>query len=72
MADHDESALYATGLTEAEAKEVNRWWILSTFVYIAFAAVAHTAIWMWRPWFGTPRGYGELLEAGESIVNFFV
>lgn len=72
MADNNDSALYTTGLTEAEAKEVNRWWVISTVVYIAFAVVAHFAVWSWRPWFGPGRGYGSLLEAGESVINFFV
>lgn len=44
------SALYRSGLSENEAKEVHGWFMSSFAVYILFAIAAHAFVWMWRPW----------------------
>ncbi|TLU74053.1 light-harvesting antenna LH1, beta subunit [Lichenicoccus roseus] len=42
-----------SGLTEPEAKEFNRLFVLSFVVFVAVAVVAHLLAWMWRPWGGS-------------------
>ncbi len=42
-----------SGLTEPEAKEFNRLFVLSFIVFVAIAVVAHILAWLWRPWGGS-------------------
>ncbi len=62
----------ATGLTEAEAKEVNGWFIKGFAVYVAFAVVAHILMWMWRPWIATGAAQSSLIEAGQNVAAIMV
>ena len=41
-----------SGLTEPEAKEFNRIFVLSFCLFTAVAIVAHILAWLWRPWGG--------------------
>jgi light-harvesting complex 1 beta chain len=47
MADEKRSL---SGLTEQEAKEFNKIFVLSFVIFTAIAIVAHILAWMWRPW----------------------
>lgn len=40
-----------TGITEAEAEEINGWIMRGTLLFTGIAIVAHALVWMWRPWF---------------------
>ncbi|WP_428374643.1 light-harvesting antenna LH1, beta subunit [Lichenicoccus sp.] len=42
-----------SGLTDGEAKEFNRLFVLSFIVFVAIAVVAHILAWLWRPWGGS-------------------
>ncbi len=42
-----------SGLTEGEAKEFNRIFLLSFIVFVGIAVVAHVLAWLWRPWGGS-------------------
>ena len=42
-----------SGLTEPEAKEFNRLFVLSFVVFVSIAVVAHVLAWLWRPWGGS-------------------
>ena len=42
-----------SGLTEPEAKEFNRIFVLSFCLFTAVAIVAHVLAWFWRPWGGS-------------------
>jgi light-harvesting complex 1 beta chain len=68
MADKDTESL--TGLTEEQAQEFNAWMIRGTAVYIAFALVAHTLMWLWKPWFNMsdPGNFG-LIESGQALLQ---
>jgi light-harvesting complex 1 beta chain len=46
-----------SGLTEPEAREFHRAFVLSFLIFLVIAIVAHFLVWQWRPWIpGTP-GY---------------
>jgi light-harvesting complex 1 beta chain len=68
----NDNAGSATGLTEAEAKDVNGWFIKGTVVYIGFAIVAHILMWVWRPWIATGAGHSSLMEIGQNIATVMV
>jgi light-harvesting complex 1 beta chain len=48
MADDKRSSL--SGLTEHEAREFHRIFVVSFLVFTAIAVVAHILVWQWRPW----------------------
>lgn len=39
-----------SGLTEIEAREFNRLFVLSFVLFVGIAVVAHILAWLWRPW----------------------
>ncbi len=39
-----------SGLTEIQAKEFNRLFLISFAVFTLIAILAHIAAWSWRPW----------------------
>ena len=49
-----------TYLTDAEAKEVHKLFVISTAFFVIVAVVAHFLVWSWRPWFGSPRPYAAV------------
>ncbi|HQT68324.1 MAG: light-harvesting protein [Rhodospirillales bacterium 20-60-12] len=46
-----------TGLTENEAKEFHKIFVMSFIVFTLIAIVAHFLVWSWRPWIPGPNGY---------------
>ena len=46
-----------SGLTEQEAKEFNRIFVLSFLLFVVIAIVAHILVWLWRPWLPSVSGY---------------
>ncbi len=48
-----------TYLTDAEAKEVHKLFVVSTAFFVLVAIVAHFLIWTWRPWLGEPKGFAS-------------
>lgn len=42
-----------SGLSEGEAKEFNRIFVISFIVFTGIAIVAHLLAWLWRPWGGS-------------------
>ncbi len=51
MNDRDNPAGTLTGLTREEAKEFHSLFVASTGAFVGLTLVAHTLIWLWRPWF---------------------
>ena len=44
-----------SGLTRAEAREFNKFFMMSFAIFTIIAIVAHILVWSWRPWLqGTP------------------
>ena len=41
-----------SGLSEPEAREFNRIFVLSFLLFTGVAVVAHILAWLWRPWGG--------------------
>lgn len=39
-----------TAVSEAEAKEINKWFFVGFLGFTAIAVVAHFLVWNWRPW----------------------
>ena len=54
----DSNGSWKTGLTDAEAKELHEVYMSGLFLFTAVAVVAHVLVWLWRPWFPGPEGYG--------------
>ncbi len=54
MADKNESL---TGLTEAEAMEVQKYMVQGYLMFVGIAVVAHLLVWSWRPWFAPITGW---------------
>jgi light-harvesting complex 1 beta chain len=46
----EEKAVFVS-VSEAEAKEINKWFILGFVGFTGIAIVAHILVWGWRPWF---------------------
>ncbi len=65
MADEKSSP---SGLTEAEAKEFHRIFVMSFLIFVAIAIVAHVLAWMWRPWLPGVNGY-SMLEHVQGAVQ---
>ena len=42
-----------SGLSDGEAKEFNRIFVISFIVFTGIAIVAHLLAWLWRPWGGS-------------------
>ncbi len=73
--DPNRTASTLSGLTEPEAKEFNRIFVLSFCMFVGVAIVAHALAWWWRPWGGnyanahTAALYG-LHTAGHMLAAF--
>jgi len=57
-----------SGLTEPEAREFHRIFVLSFVIFTAIAIVAHFLVWQWRPWLPGPNGYRTSLLDGAHVV----
>ena len=55
-----------TGLSEREAQEFHKIFVLSFVVFTAVAIFAHLLVWLWRPWIPGPEGYASLQNAVTS------
>jgi light-harvesting complex 1 beta chain len=50
-------AVSLSGLTEPQAREFHRVFVMSFLGFLLIAIIAHFLVWQWRPWIpGTP-GY---------------
>lgn len=46
-----------SGLTEDEARSFHGMFITSFIVFVVICAIAHWAVWQWRPWIPGVSGY---------------
>lgn len=58
-----------SGLSEQEAKEFHKYFVISFFVFTAIAVVAHILAWMWRPWFPGVNGYSQVIDTVQSTLH---
>lgn len=58
-----------SGLSEGEAKEFHRIFVMSFMIFTAVAIVAHILVWMWRPWLPGVKGYTSSSLEGVEGAN---
>ena len=61
-----------SGLSEPEAKEFHRIFVLSFIIFVGIAVVAHFLAWLWRPWLPGPNGYTSMLEGVHHQVAYLI
>ncbi len=59
-----------SGLTRDEAKEFHGIFVTSFILFTIIAIVAHTLVWMWRPWIPGPEGYASLEGVMNTAIQF--
>jgi light-harvesting complex 1 beta chain len=57
-----------SGLTESEAKEFHRIFMVSFIVFVVIALIAHFLAWQWRPWLPGEEGYITSMLDGVRVV----
>ena len=57
-----------SGLSEAEAKEFHKLFMMSFIVFTIIAVIAHILAWNWRPWLPGPNGYSSLMDGVHAII----
>lgn len=68
--DHQDQNQSISGLSEQEAKEFHKIFIVSFIVFVAIAIVAHILAWQWRPWLPGPEGYAMIDSAKATLSSF--
>jgi light-harvesting complex 1 beta chain len=58
-----------SGLSEQEAKEFHRIFMVSFIVFVLIALVAHFLVWQWRPWLPGVNGYTSMRDAVTTAMN---
>jgi len=59
-----------SGLSENEAKEFHKIFVVSFIIFVAIAVVAHILAWQWRPWLPGPEGYAMIDSASAAVSSF--
>jgi len=67
--DHDINQSIS-GLSEKEAKEFHKIFVISFIIFVAIAVVAHILAWQWRPWLPGPEGYAMIDSASAAASSF--
>ncbi len=57
-----------SGLSDSEAKEFHKVFVMSFTIFTVIAVVAHILAWMWRPWLPGVNGYA-LLDTATTVVQ---
>jgi light-harvesting complex 1 beta chain len=68
MSSNQESPL--NYLTEDEAKEVHKLFIISMGFFTTIAIIAHFLMWAWRPWFPGTEPYNSATSMIESGAQY--
>jgi light-harvesting complex 1 beta chain len=63
----DERSL--SGLSEHEAKEFHRVFMMSFIIFTVIAIIAHFLVWQWRPWLPSLEGYAALTDGAQAVAN---
>lgn len=67
MANDDGRSL--SGLSENEAREFHRLFMMSFIIFTVIAIIAHFLVWQWRPWLPGPEGYAAVTEGVQTVAN---
>jgi len=68
--DQQEHNQSLSGLSENEAKEFHKLFVVSFIVFTAIAIIAHILAWQWRPWLPGPEGYAVIDSARAAVGSF--
>jgi light-harvesting complex 1 beta chain len=68
MNETDQRDSSLSGLSEQEAKEFHRIFMVSFLIFLAVAIVAHILAWQWRPWLPGSHGYTSMINDVHSTV----
>ena len=68
--DNQDQKQSVSGLSEQEAKEFHKIFVVSFIVFTAIAVIAHILAWQWRPWFPGPEGYAMIDSASSAVTSF--
>ncbi len=55
-----------TYLTDAEAKEFHKLFVVSMAFFTFVAIIAHFLVWSWRPWLGEAMPMTSAIEAAQT------
>jgi light-harvesting complex 1 beta chain len=55
-----------TYLTDAEAKELHKGFVVSMAFFVFVAVIAHFLVWSWRPWLGAPKGFAAIESVQQA------
>lgn len=58
-----------SGLTEGEAREFNRIFVISFLIFVGIAIIAHILAWAWRPWLPGVHGYQTSMLLDHPVVH---
>ena len=58
--DRDERISPSTYMTENEAKEFHKLFVMSFIIFTIVAIVAHFLVWQWHPWGGEAKAMAAL------------
>jgi light-harvesting complex 1 beta chain len=58
-----------SGLTEQEAKEFHRIFMVSFIIFTVIAIIAHILVWQWRPWLPGPNGYTSSIHTIRDALS---
>ena len=62
----DNSMGPGTYLTDAEAKELHKGFVVSMAFFVFVAVIAHFLVWSWRPWLGAPKGFAAIESVQQA------
>jgi light-harvesting complex 1 beta chain len=68
--DNQDQKQSVSGLSEKEAKEFHKIFVISFIVFVAIAVIAHILAWQWRPWLPGPEGYAVIDSASAAVSSF--
>jgi light-harvesting complex 1 beta chain len=57
-----------SGLTETEAKEFHKIFVMSFIIFTVIAIIAHILVWSWRPWIPGPNGFTSMLTTHAQFA----
>lgn len=62
----DKSMGPGTYLTDAEAKELHKGFVMSMAFFVFVAVIAHFLVWSWRPWLGPSKGFAAIESVQQA------
>ena len=66
----DRDRISLSGLTRAEAREFNKFFLTSFVIFTLVAIVAHILVWAWRPWLqGNAPVNTSMIDAVKPLLS---